>query len=289
MKRRQQFIALTVSMLLIAFAAACRKKAPIASVPPAPQAVAPAPAKPNAPTISEFVVEPKGIERGQSATLRWKVQDATQIQIDQGLGSVSDSGQRTISPNGSTTYTLRATGPGGTATATATLSVTSPPPPVETKAPPAPTLADRLRKEVQDAYFDFNKYHLREDAIVALTNDAGPLKVIFNDFPGSTIVIEGHCDERGSAQYNLGLGARRASSVKNFLEQLGMPGDRLITISYGKERPQCTEADEDCWQKNRRVHFAPGETPKKAGTKIEESSDERSQLAQSEAGQRPIK
>ena len=72
-------------------------------------------------------------------------------------------------------------------------------------------------------------------------------------------MVEGHCDERGSAEYNLGLGDRRASSAKDFLVQLGVPADRLKTISYGKERPQCTESGESCWQKNRRAHFSPGQ------------------------------
>ena len=70
------------------------------------------------------------------------------------------------------------------------------------------------------------------------------------------VIIEGHCDERGSAEYNLGLGDRRATSAKEFLSQVGLPADRLKTISYGKERPGCTESNEACWAKNRRVHFA---------------------------------
>ena len=71
--------------------------------------------------------------------------------------------------------------------------------------------------------------------------------------------MEGHCDERGSAEYNIGLGDRRSSSAKEFLVSLGVPADRLKTISYGKERPQCTESSESCWQKNRRAHFSPGQ------------------------------
>jgi peptidoglycan-associated lipoprotein len=73
------------------------------------------------------------------------------------------------------------------------------------------------------------------------------------------IVIEGHCDERGSAEYNLGLGDRRSTNAKEFLVQLGIPADRVKLVSYGKERPQCTESQEECWQKNRRVHFASGQ------------------------------
>jgi peptidoglycan-associated lipoprotein len=71
--------------------------------------------------------------------------------------------------------------------------------------------------------------------------------------------VEGHCDERGSAEYNLGLGDRRATGARDFLAQVGVSGDRLKTVSYGKERPTCTEATEGCWQKNRRAHFSVGQ------------------------------
>ena len=76
-----------------------------------------------------------------------------------------------------------------------------------------------------------------------MQQDAGAIKSILADFPNATIVVEGHCDDRGSAEYNLGLGDRRASAAKDFLVQLGVPADRLKTISYGKERPQCTDGE----------------------------------------------
>jgi peptidoglycan-associated lipoprotein len=128
-----------------------------------------------------------------------------------------------------------------------------------------------LINEVHDAYFDFDKHNLRDDAISVLTNNAEALKAIFKDFPNVNIVLEGHCDERGSAEYNLGLGDRRSTSVKEYLEQLGITAERLITVSYGKERPQCTEGNEACWQKNRRVHFVPGEKQKSTITEMEHS------------------
>jgi peptidoglycan-associated lipoprotein len=112
---------------------------------------------------------------------------------------------------------------------------------------------------VQDAYFDYDKSDIRADAQATLQQDATALKAILTDFPSAIIVIEGHCDDRGSAEYNLGLGDRRASAAKDFLTQLGIPADRLQTISYGKERPQCTDENEACWQKNRRAHFSPGQ------------------------------
>jgi peptidoglycan-associated lipoprotein len=193
--------------------------------------------------------------------LRWSVSNATDISIDPGIGTVQANGSRTVFPSNSTTYTLTAKGEGGSKTATATVSVSAPPPPPPAAPPTQPraTLTDRLSTDVQDAYFDYDKSDIREDARAALTRNADALKAIFNDFPNSTIVVEGHCDERGSAEYNLGLGDRRAQSAKDFLVQLGVPADKLRTISYGKERPVCTEGNESCWQRNRRAHFSSGQ------------------------------
>jgi peptidoglycan-associated lipoprotein len=125
---------------------------------------------------------------------------------------------------------------------------------------PQKTFAERLAAEVADAYFDFDKSNIRDDAELALGRNADALKHIFTDFANATVLIEGHCDERGSAEYNVGLGDRRAHAAKDFLMQLGLDAQRLLIISYGKERPQCTESNEECWQRNRRVHFVPGET-----------------------------
>jgi len=118
------------------------------------------------------------------------------------------------------------------------------------------SLSERLAKDVTDVYFDYDKSEVREDARAALQKNADALKAILGDFPSAVISVEGHCDERGSAEYNLGLGDRRSTSVREFLVQLGVPGDRLKSISYGKEKPACTEGTESCWSKNRRAHFA---------------------------------
>jgi peptidoglycan-associated lipoprotein len=260
MKKRQKFIVGVTGIFLLAFAAGCHKKAPVADTPKPPQPVAAEAAKPNAPSISEFTAEPGRIERGQSALLRWQVKDATNIEINQGVGTVAASGKREVKVQDSTTYTLLAKGPGGTATAQTTLNVTLPPPAlpaVTTKVPP--TISERLNKEVQDVFFDYDRSDLRNEAQASLTQDANALRAILRDFPNTTIVIEGHCDERGSAEYNLGLGDKRAAAAKNFLTQIGISADQLIKVSFGKERPQCTESSEACWQKSRRVHFAPGE------------------------------
>jgi peptidoglycan-associated lipoprotein len=116
-----------------------------------------------------------------------------------------------------------------------------------------------LATMVQDVYFDYDRSDVREDARATLTRDADALKNIFNTHSTAVVLIEGHCDERGSAEYNLGLGDRRATAAKEFLVQLGVPADRLRTVSYGKERPQCTDSNEECWQKNRRAHFSAGQ------------------------------
>jgi peptidoglycan-associated lipoprotein len=249
-----------MGIMLAMFAAGCKKKAPPPPPPPPPSAPAPAPAPPKAPMISQFTAEPSSIERGQSSTLRWSVSNATDISIDNGIGTVDATGSRQVFPNNSTTYALTAKGPGGSASETATVNVTVPPPPPPPPPPPtAPNLGARLASDVVDAYFDYDKSDIRSDAREALTRDADALKAIFRDIPDAVVTIEGHCDERGSAEYNMGLGDRRATAAKEFLVQLGVSGDKLKIVSYGKDKPVCTESDESCWQKNRRAHFSAGQ------------------------------
>lgn len=259
-KRRISVAILAASLTI--FAAGCKKKVPPPPPPPPPAAPAPTTPTPSAPTIASFSAEPTTIQPGQSSTLRWEVTgNVTNVAINNGIGAVQNTGSRRVSPEQSVTYTLTASGPGGNVTSSATITVTAPPPPPPPPPPAAPrvSLETRLSSDVQDAYFDYDKSDVRGDAQGVLTQDATAIKSILGDFPNASIVIEGHCDERGSAEYNLGLGDRRATSAKEFLIGLGVPGDRLKTISYGKERPQCTESNESCWQKNRRVHFSPGQ------------------------------
>src|ERR1019366_2439427 len=159
----------------------------------------------------------------------------------------------------STTYTLIANGSGGSDTKSVTVEVSSAPAPPPPTVEPTLSAAEMLSRQSQDAFFDYDKNDLRPDARQALTTNAELLKRIFAKDPTLVVIVEGHCDERASAEYNLGLGDRRATAAKEFLVQLGIPGDRLKTISYGKEKPQCTEASEDCYQKNRRAHLAAGQ------------------------------
>jgi peptidoglycan-associated lipoprotein len=256
--RKVSAVVLALSLSFVA--AGCKKKAP-APPPPPPPKTAPPPAVVDKPNITQLEAEPTTIEKGQASTLRWAVSGQTSgISIAPGIGSVDASGNRQVYPSATTTYTLTANGPGGTSTSTATVTVTSavvPPPPTD-KAPTR-TLSDILKSDVKDAFFDYDKSDIREDARAVLTRDADVLKTVLSQYPNAVVIVEGHADERGSAEYNLGLSDRRATAAKEFLVQLGVPADRLKPVSYGKERPQCTESNESCWQRNRRAHFEAGQ------------------------------
>jgi peptidoglycan-associated lipoprotein len=115
---------------------------------------------------------------------------------------------------------------------------------------------DTLLARISDAYFDYDKHSLRPDAIQALQADSTELSNILKDYPDYKLTIEGHCDERGSAEYNVALGQERAVTAKDYLVQVGIPAAQLDTVSYGKEKPVCDDHDEACWQKNRRIHIA---------------------------------
>lgn len=258
---KQKLGTLLLALSMALFASGCKKKvaAVIPPPPPPPTNTAPVTPPPARVSVVRFDGEPTSIESGQAATLRWEVTGAQSIAIAPGVGAVQGTGSTMVRPNATTTYVLTATGSGGTtASASVTINVTSvtpPPPPADTNAGRG-TITERLAREVQDVYFDYDQYNVRSDAEGVLGRDAEALKAILAAFPGQTVTIEGHCDERGSAEYNLGLGDRRSTSVRDFLVQLGVPADRLKTVSYGKERPQCTEASETCYSSNRRAHFA---------------------------------
>jgi peptidoglycan-associated lipoprotein len=172
------------------------------------------------------------------------------VTIDGGIGTVEPSGSRSVSPSVSTTYTARATGPGGNAVAEARVTVTSP---AAVTPPPLPAISDSefFAANIKDAFFDLDQYNIRPDAEVALREDARYLR----ERRAIRFTIEGHCDERGSERYNLALGDRRANAAKDFLVAQGIDSSRIDTISYGKERNFCSEHNEECWQLNRRAHL----------------------------------
>jgi peptidoglycan-associated lipoprotein len=239
----RQLVLLLGLIALGGLAGGCKKH--VAATPPS-SAPAPPPAQPTV-TLN---ASPTSVNSGQTVTLSWSSTNATDLDIQPGVGKVAPQGSTPVNPTQSTTYTITATGAGGSATASAHVDVNAP-----TVAPPPtaaqPGMSDLFAQSVQDAYFDLDKSDLRDDARNALTKDAEFLR----SYPQVHISIEGHCDERGSTEYNLGLGQRRAEAAKNFLISLGISGDRIETTSWGKERPFCTEHSEECWQQNRRAHF----------------------------------
>jgi peptidoglycan-associated lipoprotein len=167
-------------------------------------------------------------------------------------------GSRSVNPTSSVTYIATATGPGGTASDSTRVTVRTPAAPAEsrTNARPAPNvnLADLFRQNIQNVLFDYDKAEIRPDQVSRLQADAAWLK----EHPAVKFTVEGHCDERGSEEYNLALGDRRANAVKEFLLKQGVPQSVITTISYGEERPVCKDETEDCFQKNRRAAFTPG-------------------------------
>ncbi len=115
------------------------------------------------------------------------------------------------------------------------------------------TLNEKLAR-LEDAMFDYDKSTIREDASTALKDDVGVIRDILANYPTQKLLIEGHCDERGSEEYNMALGDRRAKTAEEFLSSMGIPSGQLSVLSLGKDRPVCTDADESCYQRNRRAH-----------------------------------
>ena len=226
------------------------KKTAAAPAPPPP--VTPPPAAP-APAIT-LRAEPATIERGGSTTLTWEARNAASVTIAPELGTVPVTGNRSVNPGSSVTYTATATGPGGTASDIARVTVNvaaASTTPVE--PPRRPDVSSGgLAQNVSDVLFDYDKADLRPEMVDVLKKNASWLKTNAN----VRFTIEGYCDERGSEEYNLGLGDRRANVVKEFLVAQGVAANRINTVSYGEERPICREETEACFAKNRRAHFA---------------------------------
>ena len=219
---------------------ACHKKTVGVVTPPPP-----APAKPTA----TLTAAPANVQRGESVQLNWSTQNATEVKISS-VGAVASSGTQTATPNESTTYTLTAKGAGGSTETTARVTVTVPPPAPIAQA--GPTDQELFGRNIKDIYFDYDRYDVRATDAASLKADADFLSA----HPGFHFVISGHCDERGSEDYNIALGSSRADGVRNELIKMGIAPARIKTISYGKEKPFCSEEKEECWRQNRRAHFS---------------------------------
>jgi peptidoglycan-associated lipoprotein len=229
-----------VALAAMSFLAACSGKKMAKVTPPVAAPPPPAP-------IATLSAKPDVIQQGQSAVLTWQTANATDITIE-GVGPVSASGSRSVSPTTSRTYTLVARGAGGTGQAAARITVN---PAAAQVMTPQPNDIDQFAKNVKDVFFNFDDSKIRMDQVSTTQNDGSFLSQHSN----VSVLIEGHCDDRGSEIYNLALGESRANAVKQALIQQGVDPSRIKTVSYGKEKPFCTQENEDCWRQNRRDHF----------------------------------
>lgn len=233
-------IAVPVLLAALVAASGCKKK-----IPPTP--VATAPPVITAPTAT-ITATPSEVTAGNPIVLSWNTTNTSTATID-GLGDVASVGSKTVTPTSSMSYHLVAKGAGGTADATASVTVNAAP---AVAKGPSMSAEDEFRANVKDVFFEYDTYSLRGDAEATLSRDAAYLA----SHPDVKIVLGGYCDDRGSDEYNLALGQNRAGSAQKMLEQNGIAASRIHVISYGKEKPFCTEATEACWQQNRRAGFS---------------------------------
>ena len=244
---------LTILIFAALVAFSCKKQ--VAAVPPPPPPPPPSqPAPPPPAPVITLRAAPTTINRGAATTLTWEARNAGMVSITPDVGNVAVSGNRSVNPASSVTYIATATGPGGSASDTARITVNVPAPPPAPPPPPrpapSPTIDELFTQNVQDIFFDYDKADIRPDQASRLQGNATWLKTNAN----VRFTIQGNADERGSQEYNLGLGDRRANSVKQFLASQGVADSRMNTVSFGKERPVCQEQTEDCYQRNRRAH-----------------------------------
>ena len=243
MNIRSRMLISSVMLVALMAVAGCKKK----PAPPPPVETAPPPATVAAPT-AQLTATPSVVSAGDQVVLSWRTTDATTVAID-GIGDVPSSGVKTVTPAASISYHLTASGAGGTADATARVTVNAPPAVVV----PTTTMSaeEEFKANIQDAFFDYDTYDIRGDAQAVLSKDASFLV----SHPDIKVVIGGYCDERGSNEYNIALGQNRADAAKNSLVTAGVAANRIRVVSYGKEKPFCSESTEECWQQNRRAGF----------------------------------
>lgn len=250
MLKRSRLVGLGLLVAAICVAGACHKRIP-AAVTPAPAPPAAPPPAPGPPTC-ELTAVPGSVTMGQSVTLSWSTNNATTLDLRPGLGPQQAEGSTSVTPSESTTYTMALTGESGTGQCQARVTVTpSTPPSASVSESNIGAAAATTSSPLEDAFFGFNMSNIDSSAETALTHDAAYLK----SHPEAKIRIGGYCDQRGSEEYNLGLGQRRADAAKSFLVNSGVPADNIATVSYGKDQPFCTESTDACYQQNRRAHL----------------------------------
>ncbi len=217
-----------------------RTETPDPDLPPAP-----------APTV-DLTASPGTIERGEQSSLKWSSQDGTSLVINNGIGNVRPAGEIIISPGQSTTYSATVTGRGGEAKASTRVTVLEP-----RTGPVASTDAQDLGRliaegTVKTVHFAYDKAQLSAAAKATLQQNA----LYFRQYPDVQFVVEGHCDERGSEEYNLALGDRRGIAVRDYLVSLGIQPGRMQSVSFGEEQPLDSSKSDEAFARNRRAQFS---------------------------------
>ncbi len=237
------------------------RKQPTPLPPPAPT-----PSPPSQPTPSDTPlpapelragVAPSRIQSGESALLSWESWHASSVNIDPEIGPVDGVGQLRLYPDRTTTYQLTATGPGGMVRREVTVQVgdvdQAPVMAEDIRIDPSLPLEERFRLAVQPIFFEFDKADLSGEARKVL--DANASWLAHPDNQGFQFIIQGHCDVRGTDEYNLALGDLRAQVARQYLASKGVDPARIITVSFGEERPFEVGDTEEAHALNRRAHF----------------------------------
>lgn len=258
-----RLVAVMAALLAGWTALGCGPRKPPTPVPPPNQRTS----SPSQPTPSgvplptpelEASLVPARVLPGESALLTWRSRHASGVAIEPGIGTVDGVGQLRLFPDRTTTYRLTASGPGGITRRDVTVEVgaSSPDAPLsaeDIRPDPGLPLEERFRQAVQPVFFEFDKAELGPQA--KRTLDANAAWLMHSDNQGFQFIIQGHCDVRGTDEYNLALGDLRAQVVREYLVSKGVDPARIVTVSYGEERPFELGDSEEAHALNRRAHF----------------------------------
>jgi peptidoglycan-associated lipoprotein len=248
---------LLASLLVFTMTAVSCGRRPPPPAPPAgpPVATAPAPGVTLAAPELQVRLEPDRIPKGESALLVWDSVNADYVSIDQEIGSVGPSGRMRIFPESTTTYTVTAVGPGGQTSLAATIEIgdSAVVEGIESTDLDLMPLEEQFGLYVKPVFFQFDSAELSEEARITLEGNLRWL--IRPENARIRFVIEGHSDERGTEEYNLALGDKRAQMVRAYLVSRGVGAERILTVSFGEEQPFDTRSNEEAWALNRRAHF----------------------------------
>ena len=255
---RSEILLAFFTMLLVFPVLSCGRRSPPRSLPASTAPVETAPTPSNLPALSApqlvLSIEPSAIEPGDSALLQWETTDADHVVISHNIGKVEISGRIKFFPDQTTSYEVKAVGPGGESKKTVTVEVKKGiGSGFQEKDLPGKSLEELFEYFVKPVFFDYDSSELSEGAILTLEGNLHWLIRLEN--LNVRFLVEGHCDERGTEEYNLALGDRRAQIVKTYLRQNGVDASRVDIVSFGEERSFDTQSTEQGWALNRRAHF----------------------------------